>query len=138
MKGKDLEKTILELFKHYEEKDIFCLRIHEHRVASGMVVEKSPFDFLVYHDNIIYGFDTKECSGKTINIKTNMKLHQLEAMLQIDKNGGEGFFLVYFYLTKQLIKYDCKVVLQVMKENSKSLSPDDGEEVKLDFLGVLK
>ena len=137
MRGKDLEKTILELFKHYKEKGIFCMRIHEHRLGTGVVVEKSPFDFLVYHDGTVYGFDTKECAGDTVNIKTNFKTHQIEAMLEVMHNGGQGFFLIYFFKHTMLCKITADTVLELMKQGRKSVGPEDCQPTSLDILGAL-
>lgn len=136
-KGKDLELTILHLFKRYQAKNIFCMRINERKISTGQVVEKSPFDFIVYSNGIVYGFDTKETHQDTINIKTNFKLHQIQAMLQIEANQGHGFFLVYFFNTTQLIKFPAKDVFAAMQKEIKSLKPEDGYKTKLDFLGVL-
>ena len=136
-KGKDLELTILHLFKRYQAMNIFCIRLNERKISTGQIVEKSPFDFLVYHDGIVYGFDAKECHDNYINIKGNLKLHQIEAMFQIEANQGHGFFLVYFFNFQKLIKFPAKEVFAAMQKEIKSLRPEDGTETKLDFLGVL-
>ena len=133
-RGKALEKTIQELFKHYHSKGIFCMRVHE----APHHAEKAPFDFLVYHKSILYVFDTKECNADSINIKGNLKLHQIDAMANVWKNGGVGFFMIYFKQHQKLAKIDVKQVLDLIAKGDKSIHVDNCKEVKIDFLGELK
>lgn len=132
-RGKQLEKTITELFKHYREKGIFCIKLHE----APNHFEKSPFDFLIFYNKQMYAFDAKECAGSSINIKTNLKEHQIDAMNLIVHQRGQAFFLIYFNAHKKLTKLYVHELLKLIKEGHKSVHMDQCLECKLDILGVL-
>lgn len=133
-RGKVLEKTITELFKRYESKGIFCMRVHE----APHHAEKAPFDFIVYRNGSLHAFDTKECAGDAVNIKGNLKLHQVDAMCTIWKNGGNGFFMIYFKNHNKLTFVPVKQVLDAIAINKKSIHVDECEETSIDFLGEYK
>ena len=134
-KGKTLERTINKLLKMYKKQGIFALRIHEHRIASGAIIEKSPFDYIVFRNGEMYGFDAKETNDPAINIKSMLKLHQIDAMNEIRINGGKGFFLVYFKTQKVVSILPVEIVLEKIAENKKSIKPEEGIIIPgLDFL----
>ena len=132
-KGASLEKAVNKLFKHYRQKGAFCQQCNPRTLSDGTVVGKHGFDFFVFHANVLSAFDAKECQGSRWNL-SNAKTHQVDALLSISKNGGDGFFMVWFLKEKKLIKYTAEYILNC---NKKSLAPSDGTQIKLDFLGVL-
>ena len=136
-RGKSLEKTVNELFKHYEQKNIFCMRVYEPRTSTGIIYDKSPFDFMVFYNKQIYAFDAKETHGNSINIKGNLKIHQIDALRIIQEQGGIAFFLIYFTDTKELKKISIENVIERIANNQKSIKREECISSKLDFLGVL-
>jgi len=132
-KGASLERSVTKLFEHYKQKGIYCQQCHPRTLPDGKVVGKHGFDFFVLHDRLLTAFDAKECVGDRWSLK-NAKTHQTDALLSISRNGGDGFYMVWFFKYKQLIKFPAEYVLNCGK---KSLTPSDGEQIKLDFLGVL-
>lgn len=134
-KGKKLERTINKLLKKYQEQGIFAIRLHEHRIASGAIVEKNPFDYIVYHNGTMYGFDAKETFDTAINIKSMLKPHQIDAMNEVRRNKGKGFFLVYFKTQKIVSILPVETVLKKITENKKSIKPEEGIIIPgLDFI----
>lgn len=136
-RGKALERTINELFKNYKANGIFCLRIQEARTSTGIIYEKSCFDYLVFHNNKLHAFDAKQINGSAINIKTNLKTHQIDALNIVHHNKGEAFFLIYFTTHKKLTKISIQEVLDIISKGEKSVHINQCTETKLDFLGVL-
>jgi len=134
-RGMGLEKTIKKLFEHYEEKGIWCHKL-EVKQSNGNFIEKSPFDFLIYYNNKLYAFDTKNCKREKISFD-NFKLHQIKALTDVENNGGDAFFLVYFEQKKALNKIPVSDVRLMMQDNVKSISYSEERKIKLDLLGVL-
>ena len=134
-RGMELEKTVAYLFKHYEQRGIFCHKL-EVKEVNGIRVKKSPFDFIVFYNNILHAFDTKNCKKGSIGI-ANFKLHQIKALKDVDNNGGNAFFLVYFQDIKQLEMIDVNEIIKLKADGYRSISPDEHRKVKLDFLGIL-
>lgn len=133
-RGKSLEKTVSILINQYKKLRIPAFRMHE----APHFQEKAPFDYLVYYKGIAYAFDAKECALDDINIKSNLKLHQIDNMMGILGQGGEGFFLIYFTNQKKLTRLPAEQVLLRIGKGEKSISYKDCEETPLDFLGVFK
>jgi penicillin-binding protein-related factor A (putative recombinase) len=126
-KGAVLEKSILKLFGVYQTLGIFCIQIHPRRLTNGQNTEKAPFDFLCFHKGRVVAFDTKECAAPRFPTAPN---HQIAALECINRNGGEGFFLVYFSSLKKLVKFK---PMQCIK----SVLPEEGELLKsIDILNV--
>lgn len=134
-RGMDLEKTVEKLFEHYEQLNIFCHKL-EVKEVDGIKIKKSPFDFIVHHNGIMYGFDTKNCQNGSMGI-ANFKLHQIKAMSMVKAQGGDGFFLVYFADIGQLEKIDVDEVIKLKSEGAKSIRPDIRRQTPLDFLKIL-
>jgi len=130
-RGKSLEKTINTVFKKYRELGVPAYRVHEPPHYS----EKSPFDYWIFYKGRFITFDAKECHSNTINMQ-NLKLHQIDAMNAVESNGGEGFFLVYFFKEKKLVKFGVKKVLEYISERKKSLESEDGEKTSIDIIGI--
>ena len=134
-RGMQLEKSVEELFKHYEQRGIFCLKI-EVKEVNGVRVKKSPFDFIVHYDGVMYGFDAKNCQNGNIGI-ANFKLHQIKALTDVENQKGEGFFLVYFADIKQLEKIPVEEVIALKAKGIKAITPDVRRKTPLDFLKIL-
>lgn len=134
-RGKTLEKAIKKLFESYESRGIHCQQNHPEQLHDGTLVKRHGFDFQILHNNKFYAFDAKECALPAWPLD-KAKPHQVKALLDIDANGGEAFFLVYFTKRKDLIKFDVKKVQDALINGSKKLVPADGEETTINFLGV--
>ncbi len=135
-RGMALEKTVKEIFKHYEEMGIFCHKL-EVKQSHGAYLEKSPFDFLCYYKSKLYAFDTKNCNKGKIAIQ-NFKLHQIKALTDVENQGGDGFFLVYFKEHKKLNKITASDIRLMMQDDMKSIEFCKERVISIDFLGVLK
>jgi recombination protein U len=134
-RGKTLEKAIKKLFESYESRGIHCQQNHPEQLHDGTLVKRHGFDFQILYNNKFYAFDAKECALPAWPLD-KAKPHQVKALLDIDANGGEAFFLVYFTKSKDLIKFDVKKVQDALINGSKKLVPADGEETTINFLGV--
>lgn len=134
-RGKTLEKAIKKLFESYESRGIHCQQNHPEQLHDGTLVKRHGFDFQILYNNKFYAFDAKECALPAWPLD-KAKPHQVKALLDVDANGGEAFFLVYFTKNKELIKFDVKKVQDALINGSKKLVPADGEETTINFLGV--
>lgn len=133
-RGKQLERAINELFKRYKALSIPCGQIFPRQIHDGTIVDKAPFDFWVLHQGRMHAFDAKMCESSSWSVNTNAKLHQVKALTDISAHGGEGFFLVLFVNTRQLVRFTVPFAYPDLK----SLKPLHGEILKgLDFLNVL-
>lgn len=134
-KGSYLEQKTRELFRHYLAKGVWCQQCFPRTLIGGKIVERHGYDFEILYKGKFYAFDTKECSREKWYLDKATP-HQVDALLSVKRNKGEGFFLVLFVKTGILVKYDCEVVLQAIQDDKKSLSVCDGKETKRDLLGV--
>ncbi len=134
--GKALEKTIMELFKHYELKNIHCQQNHPETIATGQRVRKHGFDFQVYYENIFYAFDAKHCEKKRFSLN-NCKTHQIKALYDIEVQGGQGFFLIYFLESKKLNRIPASDIIGFLEKGIKSIVFEKKYETKLDILEIL-
>ena len=137
-RGRTLEHTIKIMLDRYRSFGIFCQRNYPERSSSGAFIAQHGFDFEILHQGKFYAFDAKECNSKTWNLKTNAKLHQVQALRTVEDNGGEGFFLVFFAPEKKLVKLSATKIAQAMKENKSSLKSSDGIETSLNILNIKK
>ena len=136
-RGKSLEKSIRELFKRYTQLGIHCQRNYPERGPQGEYLGKHGFDFQVFHAGKFYAFDAKECHGSLWNFTTNAKLHQIKALFDIERQGGNGFFMVYFY-NAGLNAISANHVVAWMAAGEHSVGFSESRKISLDFLGVLK
>jgi recombination protein U len=134
-RGKSLESAVKKLFESYESRGIHCQQNHPEQLHDGTLVKRHGFDFQILYNSKFYAFDAKECALPAWPLD-KAKPHQVKALLDIDANGGEAFFLVYFTKSKDLIKFDVKKVQDALINGSKKLVPADGEETTINFLGV--
>jgi penicillin-binding protein-related factor A (putative recombinase) len=134
-RGKNLERAIKELFKSYESRGIHCQQNHPEQLFDGTLIHKHGFDFQIFYDGVFYAFDAKECQYKRWPLD-KAKPHQLKALLDVEKNGGVGFFLVHFTELNKLIKFYAKNVQKAIINEEYSLSPDQGELTTINLLGI--
>jgi penicillin-binding protein-related factor A (putative recombinase) len=134
-RGKSLESAVKKLFESYESRGIHCQQNHPEQLHDGTLVKRHGFDFQILYNSKFYAFDAKECALPAWPLD-KAKPHQVKALLDVAENGGEGFFLVYFTKSKELIKSDVKTVQSSLINGSKKLSPSDGEKTTINILGV--
>lgn len=134
-RGKNLERAIRKLFESYESRGIHCQQNHPEQLHDGTLVKKHGFDFQILYKGKFYAFDAKECHLGAWPLD-KAKPHQLKAMLDVENNGGEGFFLVHFTETKKLVKFNAKKVQSAIINKVKSLPAADGEATTINILGV--
>jgi recombination protein U len=134
-RGKNLERAVKELFKSYESRGIHCQQNHPEQLHDGTLVKRHGFDFQVFYNNKFYAFDAKECALSAWPLD-KAKPHQVKALLDVASNGGEGFFLVYFTKSKELVKFDVKKVQSAIIDGKKKVAPSEGVKTTINILGV--
>lgn len=134
-RGKTFERAIRKLFASYERRGIHCQQNHPEQLHDGTLVKRHGFDFQVFCKGSFYAFDAKECALKSFPVD-KVKPHQLKALLDVENNGGHGFFLVRFTSIKKTIRFDASVIQKALIDGAKSISPDYGVETSINILGV--
>jgi len=134
-RGRGLEHAVKELFKQYEKLGIHCQQNHPEQLHDGTLVRKHGFDFQIFHNGTFYAFDCKECAPKNWPLD-KAKLHQLKALLDVENNGGEAFFLVYFKFQGKLVKFPASFIRDMIQSNVKSVSPEWGDATTINLLGI--
>jgi penicillin-binding protein-related factor A (putative recombinase) len=134
-RGKQLERAIKQLFLSYQSRGIHCQQNFPEKLHDGTLVNRHGFDFQILFQGKFYAFDAKECAAKSWSL-SNAKPHQIKALLDVCSNGGDGFFMVYYAISKSLIRYPAAAVQQAFAENRKSLLPSDGEKITINFLNI--
>ncbi len=133
--GKALEKTVLQLFKRYEQLNIHCQQNFPEQLMSGLKVRKHGFDFQCFHKGIFVAFDAKHCQGDKFYL-SNCKMHQIKALKNIKNHGGEGFFLVYYAMQKKLNRLDVDMVMELLEQNIKYDTFDINKQTSIDILNI--
>ncbi len=133
--GKMFEKSILTLFKSYETRNIHCQQNFPEKLQSGQTVRKHGFDFQCLYNNKFYAFDAKHCD-KELFYLSNCKIHQIKALLDIEKQGGEGFFFIYFAQKKKINKISAKTIAEYLEKGYTSIMFNDTFESNLNFLNI--
>lgn len=134
-RGKSLEKAVKRLFESYESRGIHCQQNHPEQLHDGTLVKRHGFDFQIFYQGKFYAFDAKEC-GLLAWPLDKAKPHQVKALLDVANNGGEGFFLVYFTNSKDLVKFDIKIIQTAIIKGEKKISPCEGEKTTINILGI--
>lgn len=134
-RGKMLEKAVRILFARYESRGIHCQQNHPEQLYDGTLTKKHGFDFQILYNGKFYAFDAKECNLNAWPLD-KAKPHQLKALLDVEANGGEGFFLVYFTKLNQLVKFNAKKVQKAIINKEYILPPSAGEKTTINILGV--
>lgn len=135
MRGKNLERAIRRLFESYVSRGIHCQQNHPEQLHDGTLVHRHGFDFQILYQGTFYAFDAKECASRSFPMD-KAKLHQLKAMLDVEKQGGTGFFLVYFTTSKQLVKFPVTLVRDALAAGRTSLAPEQGIKTSLNLLNI--
>jgi recombination protein U len=134
-RGKSLEKAIKKLFESYESRGIHCQQNHPEQLHDGTLVKHHGFDFQVFYQGKFYAFDAKECALKAWPLD-KAKPHQLKALLDVEANGGDAFFLVYFTKQNILVKYSAKIIQSAIINGQKKLLPLEGNPTNINILGI--
>jgi recombination protein U len=134
-RGKSLEKAIKKLFESYESRGIHCQQNHPEQLHDGTLVKHHGFDFQIFHQGKFYAFDAKECALSAWPLD-KAKPHQLKALLDVETNDGEAFFLVYFTKKNILVKYSAKIIQNAIINGQKKLLPLEGNPTNINILGI--
>lgn len=134
-RGRSLEKAVKKLFESYESRGIHCQQNHPEKLFDGTIVARHGFDFQIFYKGKFYAFDAKECAADKWALQ-NAKMHQLKALVDIENNGGEAFFLVYFAKHKKLVKFSAGFVQNALAKNEASLSYDKGKLTTINLFGI--
>lgn len=126
-RGVYLERQLNNLLTHLGNVyGAYGHKNHAFRAIDGRFLQGEPFDYEILYKNKLYCFDAKECKQSRWNL-SNAKIGQLNALMACKKNGADAFFLVYFWKTNQLIKYDVEKVCKALEAKKASLTPEEGE-----------
>lgn len=136
-RGRTLERAIKKLFESYASRGIHCQQNFPEILNSGIHIHKHGFDFQIFYKGKFIAFDAKECALNAWPLD-KAKLHQLKALIDVESNGGEGFFLVYFTAQNppKLIKFTARAVQSALSSEHKSLPPDRGIPTKINLLEI--
>ena len=134
-RGKRLERAIKKLFESYQSRGIHCQQNHPDQLFDGTITHRHGFDFQIFYRGKFIAFDAKECSSNTWPLD-KAKIHQLKALLDVENNGGEAFFLVYFTHPPKLVKFAASVIQQSITNGAKSISPERGTRTTLNILEI--
>lgn len=81
------------------------------RITLAYFDQKSTVDYIGVVQNIPICFDAKECATDTFALQ-NIHEHQVDFMVDFEKQGGIAFFLIYFtnrdelyYLPLEMLKF---------------------------------
>jgi len=134
-RGRSLERAINRLFESYRSRGIHCQQNHPEQLHDGTLVRKHGFDFQIYYMRRFIAFDAKECARATWPLD-KAKMHQLKALLDVEVNGGDAFFLVYFSRFKVLRKFPAHLVRDAIAAGRPTLYPDEGTPTGLNLLEI--
>lgn len=134
-RGKSLEKAIRKLFDSYESRGIHCQQNHPEQLHDGTLVKRHGFDFQMLYNGKFYAFDAKECALPAWPLD-KAKPHQLKALLDVEANGGEAFFLVCFTKEQVLVKFGAIFIQRAIINAQKKVSPTEGQKTTINLLGI--
>lgn len=134
-RGKSLERAVKKLFESYESRGIHCQQNFPEQLSDGTKIHRHGFDFQILYNNKFFAFDAKECALPAWPLD-KAKPHQVKALLDVDANGGEAFFLVYFTKSKELVKFDVRIVQNKLINGDKKILPTEGTTTTINILGI--
>ena len=134
-RGKRLERAIRKLFVSYQSRGIHCQQNHPEQLFDGTITHRHGFDFQIFYNGRFFAFDAKECASHAWPLD-KAKLHQLKALLDVENNGGEAFFLVFFTGQRKLVKFAASMVQNALTNGDSSLSPYRGSSTTINILGI--
>lgn len=134
-RGKRLERAIKKLFESYRSRGIHCQQNHPEQLFDGTITHRHGFDFQIFYQGRFIVFDAKECASGSWPLD-KAKMHQLKALLDVEQNGGEAFFLVYFTNRKQLVRFAASLIQTSIINGAKSVSPEKGTPTTLNILEI--
>jgi penicillin-binding protein-related factor A (putative recombinase) len=126
-KGFSLEQRLDKLCEWINNHGGHAHKNHAQRTVDGVYKAGEPFDYEIFYHGKVRCFDAKECKAAAWSL-SNAKLLQVKNLLQCADNGADAFFLVYFYPSEKLIKFDVRAVRNAMAAGEKSLRAERGEE----------
>ena len=138
-KGRSLERAQAHVLKLYQQQGIACHANNALVAPGGQVVEGEPYDFEALYQGTFYAWDCKECAGNRWPLPKGSQLHQVKDLLDVHNNGGQAFFLV-LYTSKgnQVMRYDAKLVCDLITQGEASVTLEQGTPFSLDVLGIYK
>ena len=136
-RGKNLERAIKKLFVSYQSRGIHCQQNHPEQLFDGTITHRHGFDFQIFYQGRFLAFDAKECARPKWPLE-KATIHQLKALLDVENNGGEAFFLVLFTASRQLVKFAASTIQNALSNGEKSISPERGTHTTLNLLDLPK
>lgn len=133
IKGKSLESQIDRLCDWINEMGYHAHKNHPKRLANGTRVQGEPFDYEILLPNYHACFDAKECHDAAWHMQKKDIL-QAEHLKHCKNAGCDAFFLIYFFSTNQLLKFDVEKVIQILSRDSKTLHQAEGGEWDIGYI----
>lgn len=124
-RGSNLELKIDQWIKKLLDKGIYGQKNHAKRLHDGTFVSGEAFDYLIICKGKTYCFDAKESKTEKWSLQ-NAKLNQIKYLKISENNGAESFFLVYFYGSNQLIRFNIDVIINALTLKQRTLTADKG------------
>lgn len=92
-------------------------------VGLKLIFEKSTIDHVFGKNGKAIFLDAKTCEAKTF-CKSLIKQHQLDKLLEFERNGFATGYLVYFRKQNEICFFSAKILSELLV--GKSLRPADG------------
>lgn len=127
VRGKQLESQIDKLIMWIDSIGYHGHKNHPKRLKDGKYIEGEPFDYEIFLPDYKCCFDAKECKSNKWNLE-NAKVHQIDYLKKCKNSGLDSFFLVYFYKSKRLVKFDVDLIIECLENNIHSLCEEQGKE----------
>ena len=127
IKGKSLETQIDRLCERINSMGYHAHKNHPKRLGDGTRVEGEPFDYEILLPRYHACFDAKECHNESWHM-LKKDIMQAENLRHCKSAGCDAFFLIYFFDTRKLLRFDIDAVLSVLQKNQKTIKQEIGSE----------
>ncbi|MEG0075915.1 MAG: Holliday junction resolvase RecU [Eubacterium sp.] len=125
-RGHAFESQIDKLIAYVQSKGFHGHKNHPRRTKDGTYLEGEPYDYEIFTPHYKCAFDAKESKAEKWQLQ-NAKLHQINHLKQCKNAGLDAYFLVYFYPSRQMIRFDVDQIIRSLTEGETYLTAKDGE-----------
>lgn len=142
-RGMLLESLINKTISFYKENDIGIFHKKEIpikfssvnkngnqlKVNNAFILQKSTTDYYGLSNGSFYAFEAKSTNDNVLPFK-NIKKHQIQYLLEVNKHGGRGFFIIAFATHN---KFFIIWPEELMEIERKSLTLDQAEQIGIEI-----
>lgn len=125
VKGKSLETQLDRLCDKINAMGYHAHKNHPKRLGDGTRVQGEPFDYEILLPHYHACFDAKECHSASWHMQKKDIL-QAEHLKHCKNAGCDAFFLVYFFDSRALVRFDIDEVIKTLQSNSKTIQKGQG------------